>query len=86
MNAAVYRPNGPGFSSAERPNGRFVGRERPALARRDRTDPSGAGGGRIIRATVSSRTIGPAGSSAAWLARLLWEQEVAGSNPASPTE
>ena len=25
------------------------------------------------------------GCSAAWLARLLWEQEVAGSNPASPT-
>jgi hypothetical protein len=25
------------------------------------------------------------GCSAAWLARLLWEQEVAGSNPAIPT-
>jgi hypothetical protein len=27
----------------------------------------------------------PPGCSAAWLARLLWEQEVAGSNPAIPT-
>ena len=26
-----------------------------------------------------------AGRSAAWLARLPWEQEVAGSNPAAPT-
>src|SRR5918912_1410222 len=26
-------------------------------------------------------TLGSAGRSAAWLARLLWEQEVAGSNP-----
>src|SRR3954469_5194602 len=26
----------------------------------------------------------PPGRSAAWLARLLWEQEVAGSNPAVP--
>ena len=25
------------------------------------------------------------GRSAAWLARLPWEQEVAGSNPAAPT-
>ena len=28
---------------------------------------------------------GAAGSSAAWLARLVWDQEVAGSNPAFPT-
>src|SRR5712692_10884096 len=28
----------------------------------------------------------PTGCSAAWLARLLWEQEVAGSNPAIPTK
>ena len=27
-----------------------------------------------------------AGCGAAWLARLLWEQEAAGSNPAIPTE
>ena len=27
----------------------------------------------------------PAGRSAAWLARLLWEQEVASSNLAAPT-
>ena len=26
------------------------------------------------------------GRSAAWLARLPWEQEVAGSNPAAPTK
>ncbi len=26
------------------------------------------------------------GCGAAWLARLLWEQEAAGSNPAIPTE
>ena len=47
MDAAVYRPNGPGFSSAERPNGPIAGRGRPALARRDRTDTSGADGGWI---------------------------------------
>jgi hypothetical protein len=28
---------------------------------------------------------GMAGSSAAWLAHLVWDQEVAGSNPAFPT-
>ena len=32
--------------------------------------------------TPSSRATG---CSAAWLARLLWEQEVRGSNPRSPT-
>jgi len=26
------------------------------------------------------------GRSAAWLARLLWEQEVPGSNPGAPTQ
>ena len=27
----------------------------------------------------------PTGSSSAWLERLVWDQEVAGSNPVSPT-
>jgi hypothetical protein len=34
-----------------------------------------------MSATITMAT----GCSAAWLARLLWEQEAAGSNPASPT-
>jgi hypothetical protein len=33
----------------------------------------------------AGRTVISTGCSAAWLARLLWEQEVAGSNPAIPT-
>ena len=31
-----------------------------------------------------SRILGETGRGAAWLARLLWEQEVAGSNPVAP--
>jgi hypothetical protein len=44
-----------------------------------------------LRASASDRAVGRApvqhtGCSAAWLARLLWEQEAAGSNPAIPTK
>src|SRR5258708_3906400 len=41
-------------------------------------------GPRVGRAPVAL-DCGAAGRSAAWLARLLWEQEVPGSNPGVPT-
>ncbi len=40
---------------------------------------------RPVASTVSYGSV-PPGCSAAWLARLLWEQEAAGSNPAIPTK
>jgi hypothetical protein len=43
------------------------------------------GARRGLPSTVSYGSVSP-GCSAAWLARLLWEQEAAGSNPAIPTK
>ena len=39
----------------------------------------------MLRPGSWAATLSGTGCSAAWLARLLWVQEVAGSNPASPT-
>ena len=41
---------------------------------------------RIPRAPGSAGRLAETGRSAAWLARVLWEHEVAGSNPAAPTK
>ena len=41
--------------------------------------------GRVQAARCRTGNVTDPGCSAAWLARLLWEQEAAGSNPASPT-
>ena len=78
-------------SRASRRNGwrRPSGGPRPPAARRGATIARGAGG-----CYDSTQALGPssdapgttsAGRSAAWLARLLWEQEAASSNLAAPT-
>jgi hypothetical protein len=55
---------------------------RPALWGTARFVPSRADDSQSPNAVGFGR---PAGCGAAWLARLLWEQEAAGSNPAIPT-
>ena len=35
--------------------------------------------------TETGQNITPAGCGSAWLERLIWDQEVAGSNPVTPT-
>ena len=40
--------------------------------------------GKIARELVRGR-LKPSGCGSAWLERLVWDQEVAGSNPVTPT-
>jgi hypothetical protein len=40
----------------------------------------------LIQSSGPAPTIGSAGRGAAWLARVLWEHEVGGSNPPAPTD
>ena len=69
-------------ASAPNHYGRPAGRRNYRLGEVPRKEPLRDAGPRSRGGRLRN---GSAGCSAAWLARLLWEQEAAGSNPAIPT-